>query len=132
MSYLNWIAAMTANSSSWSVDNFLKNLQNSLGDWSQIIVVIIGLVMLIVGIFNIAKGLMSQGRGQTNWFMNIVLFFVGGALCFSGGWGLVKKVSKSGQDTVNDLGNGTKHDNSWQETDEAIVIDMGNYIISVD
>ena len=47
---------------------------------------------------------MSSGRGQTNWVLNIVLFFIGGALAFGGGWGLVQGISQGGSDTLNDLG----------------------------
>lgn len=125
MSHLNFIATMEK---SWSVEKFLTNLQNSMGAWAQIIVVIIGLVMLVVGIFQLAKGMMSGGRGQTNWFLAILLFFIGGALAFTGGWGLVKKVSKSGQQTVEDLGDDSLHNDSWQK-DESIIIDLGDYII---
>lgn len=91
----------------WSVNGFLNNLNSSLFSWGKVIVVIIGVVMVIVGVFNIAKGLMSGGRGQTNWVVNIALFFLGGALAFSGGWGLVQSVSEGGAKTLNDLGSGT-------------------------
>lgn len=134
MSYLKFVATMTGESGSWSIDSFLKNLQNSLGTWAQFIVVIIGLIMLVVGIFQVARGMMSSGRGQTNWFLAIALIFIGGALAFSGGWGIVRKVSKSGQETINDLGDGNAHNRAWQndsdDSPDAIIIDMGDYIIS--
>lgn len=88
----------------WSINNFLTNLNSSLFTWGSIIVVIIGVVMVIVGVFNIAKGLMGGGRGQVNWVLNLALFFIGGALAFGGGWGLVQNISKSGSSTLNDLG----------------------------
>lgn len=91
----------------WSVNGFLNNLNSSLFSWGKIIVVIIGVVMVIVGVFNIAKGLMSGGRGQTNWVLNLALFFIGGALAFSGGWGLVEGIAAGGAKTLNDLGTGT-------------------------
>lgn len=99
----------------WSVNGFLNNLNASLFSWGKVIVVIIGVIMVIVGVFNIAKGLMSGGRGQTNWVLNIALFFLGGALAFSGGWGLVQSVSEGGAQTLNDLGSG--------QTTSSIVID---------
>lgn len=92
--------------SSFSVGNFLNGLNNSLFNWGKVIVVIIGVVMVIVGVFNIAKGLMSGGRAQTNWVLNLVLFFVGGAIAFGGGWGLVQDVSAGGSDTIYEMANG--------------------------
>lgn len=89
---------------SWSVTNFLNNLNTQLFDWGKVLVVIIGVVMVIVAVFKIGKGLMSGGRAQTNWVLNLLLFFVGGALAFSGGWSLVQKISDGGTSTLNDLG----------------------------
>ena len=111
MSY--FLTAMS--SDGWSVNGFLTNLNKSLFSWGKIIVVIIGVVMVIVGVFNIAKGLMSGGRGQTNWVLNLALFFIGGALAFTGGWSLVQAVADGGAKTLNVLGTGT--------TAESIVID---------
>jgi hypothetical protein len=97
---------MDSGSGAFSIGNFLNGLNNSLFNWGKVIVVIIGVVMVIVGVFNIAKGLMSGGRGQVNWVLNLVLFFVGGALAFSGGWGLVQNVSEGGNDTLYQMANG--------------------------
>ena len=123
------ITAMTAagggSGSGWSVGNFLNNLNRSLFSWGAVIVVIIGVVMVVVGVFNIAKGLMSGGKSQTNWVLNIVLFFLGGALAFSGGWGLVQRVSKGGSDTLNDLGDNTK-------TGVTTVLDFGSYEVHIE
>ncbi len=90
--------------SNWSINNFLTNLNTNLAAWGALLVVVIGLIMVIVAVVKIAKGLMSGGRAQTNWVLNILLFFLGGALAFGAGWGLVKDVSKGGSDTLNDLG----------------------------
>ena len=90
--------------SGWSVNNFLTNLNKNLNLWGGLLIVVVGLVMVIVAVINIAKVLMSSGRGQTNWVLNIVLFFIGGALAFGGGWGLVQGISQGGSDTLNDLG----------------------------
>lgn len=90
--------------SGWSINNFLTNLNKNLNLWGGLLIVVVGLVMVIVAIVKIAKGLMSSGRGQTNWVLNIVLFFLGGALAFGGGWGLVQGIAQGGSDTLNDLG----------------------------
>ena len=90
--------------SGWSINNFLNNLNENLSKWGGMLVVVVGLVMVIVAVIKIAKGLMGGGRAQTNWVLNIVLFFLGGALAFGGGWSLVKGISQGGSDTLNDLG----------------------------
>ena len=90
--------------SGWSINNFLTNLNKNLNLWGGLLIVVVGLVMVIVAVIKIAKGLMSSGRVQTNWVLNIVLFFLGGALAFGGGWGLVQGISQGGSDTLNDLG----------------------------
>lgn len=90
--------------SGWSINNFLANLNKNLSQWGGMLIVVVGLVMVIVAVVKIAKGLMSSGRGQTNWVLNIVLFFLGGALAFGGGWSLVQGISQGGSDTLNDLG----------------------------
>ena len=90
--------------SGWSINNFLTNLNKNLNLWGGLLIVVVGLVMVIVAVVKIAKGLMSSGRGQTNWVLNIVLFFIGGALAFGGVWGLVQGISQGGSDTLHDLG----------------------------
>jgi hypothetical protein len=106
MEFLNSLAnqLIFSMASGWSIENFLTNLNKNLTAWGKLFVVVVGLVMVIVAIVKIAKGLMSGGRAQTNWVLNIVLFFVGGALAFGSGWGLVTDISKGGSDTLNDLG----------------------------
>lgn len=89
--------------SGWSINNFLTNLNKNLNLWGGLLIVVVGLVMVIVAVIKIAKGLMSS-KGQTNWVLNIVLFFLGGALAFGGGWSLVQGISQGGSDTLNDLG----------------------------
>lgn len=90
--------------SGWSINNFLANLNKNLSQWGGMLIVVVGLVMVIVAVVKIAKGLMGGGRAQTNWVLNIVLFFIGGALAFGGGWSLVQGISQGGSDTLNDLG----------------------------
>ncbi|MBO5435617.1 hypothetical protein J6A31_07475 [bacterium] len=87
----------------WSFNSLINNLESALGEWGKIIVTIIGLVMVIVGVFNIGKGLMSGGRGQTNWVLNIALFLIGGILAFGGGWSIVQGMGQGAKTTLDDL-----------------------------
>lgn len=90
----------------WDVNTLLQNLNTALNSWGSGIVTIIGLVMVIVGVYKIGKGLMSHGQGQVNWVLNIALIIIGGMLAWSGGWGLVSQFSNGAQKTINDLGGG--------------------------
>lgn len=92
----------------WKVDTFLTNLGNKLGTWGSLILVVLGGAMLIAAAFFIAKGLMSQGRGQTNWALVFILLIVGGIFFgagATGGWDFLKNVSGGLSDTANELGN---------------------------
>ena len=104
------------NSNGWTIDNFLKNLNGRLNTWGGLIVTVLGVVMLIVGIFNIAKGMMGGGRGQVNWVLNIALIVVGGALAFSGGWQLLTDISKGTGQSLNDLGTSSNAGNAGNPT----------------
>ena len=98
------MTSSAASYGAWDIDAILGGLNTTLRSWGGLLVVIIGLVMVIVAVFKIAKGLISHGKSQTNWVVNIVLFFVGGALCFGGGWGLIEGVSKGGDATLQHIG----------------------------
>lgn len=88
----------------WSINTFLTKFQQSLSSWGAAIVCIIGTVMVIGSAWHIGKGLMSQGKGQTNWALTILLLIVGGAFMASGGWTLLTNISNGSFDTINALG----------------------------
>ena len=88
----------------WSINNLLNNVSGSLSTWGRVLVVIVGLVMVIVSVFKIVQLLMSGGRGQVNWVLNIILFFVGGMLAFGGGWSTLQSLSQGGEKTLDQLG----------------------------
>lgn len=88
----------------WELDTFLKNLNDSLGKWGQAIVAIIGLVLIIIGVFKIAQGLMSGGRGQTNWVLSIGMILIGGILAIGTSFQLLKDIGQGANDTLNNMG----------------------------
>lgn len=90
----------------WDLNSLLQNLNTSMNTWGSLIVTIIGLVMVIVGVYKIAKGLMSHGQGQVNWVLNIALIVIGGMLAWSSGWSLVKDFAGGAKDTIEELGGG--------------------------
>lgn len=63
------------------IRDILQSLANSLGTWGNIIVLILGIAMIIVGVYQLAKALISHGKGQPpNWFVIIGLLLIGGLL----------------------------------------------------
>lgn len=103
---------MTGDTSGWSIDTFLDTLGDALHKWGALIVFIIGTVLVIASVYFIAKGLMSQGRGQTNWGVTILMLILGGVFMSTslGGWKWLKDVSKGAKQTIEDLGGtGTTH-----------------------
>lgn len=100
---------MTSGGSGWSIDTFLDTLGDALHKWGALIVFIIGTVMVIASVYFIAKGLLSQGRGQTNWAVTILMLILGGVFMSTslGGWDWLKDVSSGAKQTMDDLGNGT-------------------------
>lgn len=100
----------------WSVSAFFVNLESASYQWGELIVMIIGIVMIIAGLFLAAKGLILGNKSQINWFFTIALIILGLAVTFSGGWGLIKTVSSGGVQTIEDLGGGASSVNSNAQT----------------
>lgn len=90
----------------WSIDNFLQNVIISLKKWGGYIVILVGVVMIICAVYQIAKGLISHGKTQVNWVVAILLLIIGGAFA-AGGWDLITNIAGGGANTINDLGTQT-------------------------
>lgn len=92
----------------WDLDSFLKNLGTSMQGWGALLVFVIGTAMVIAAAYFIGKGLMSHGRGQTNWAMTILLLIVGGAFMAAGGggWALLTDIAEGSKQTIDKLGSG--------------------------
>ena len=84
---------------------FFENSTNYLQKIGFAVMMLVGVILVIIAIIQIAKGLAGGGKGQVNWVMSIATLLVGGALMF-GGWKLVTKIASSGADTINQLGGG--------------------------
>lgn len=94
----------------WSIGGFLKALQGSITVYVKWIILIIGLVMVGFGIYQIAKNLISGGKGQTNWVTTFLLLIVGGTLMLGSGWGVIKNISKGSSHTLDEMGKGQADD----------------------
>lgn len=90
----------------WDLGSFLENSFDTLGKWASSFVMIIGLICLTYAVWQIATGLWSQGKKQTNWFTSILLLLVGGVLSAATGFEFVKTIASGGQKTIEDLGGG--------------------------
>ena len=90
----------------WDLNTFLNKLGGAMKEWGKLIMIILGVAMLIAAAFFIAKGLMSQGRGQTNWALVILLFVIGGVFLAggTGGWDTFVNMSDGMNNTVQKLG----------------------------
>ncbi len=107
----------------WSIGGFLGGLKTSLITWGQALVIIVGLVMVVAGVIQVAKGLMSGGRAQTNWVVALALLFVGGMLAFSGGWAILKDIGTGAKSTLDTLGGGGEKTTT---PSTSILIDAGS------
>ena len=65
----------------WSFDNLLGNVRKSLIRWGAALMMIVGVAMIIVGIFKIASALISHGKTQVSWPINIILIVLGALFC---------------------------------------------------
>ena len=91
----------------WDIGTFLQNATKTIKQWGSYLIILIGVVLIIVSIWQIAKGLISHGKGQTNWAVAIIMLIIGGAL-MAGGFGLVSTIASGGGQTINELGAGTQ------------------------
>lgn len=96
----------------FDISTFFQNVAGSNGilrTWGGYIIILLGVVMMIVGIWQICKGLIQHGKAQTNWAVAIILLIIGGALASFGGsatgaWGWLEDLAGSGKDTIMELG----------------------------
>lgn len=101
----------------WSLGNFLGALQGSVLNYVKIIIVIIGIVMVGFGVYQIAKNLISHGKGQTNWVVTFALIIVGGTLMLTSGFDLLTTIGRSGKGSIENLGSGQADNNSTGKVD---------------
>ncbi len=90
----------------WSLGGLIGAIQSTILNYGKIIIMIVGLVMLIVGIYQVGKNLITHGKGQTNWIVTGALIVIGGALMLTTSWDMVLNVAKGGNTTIGNLGQG--------------------------
>lgn len=88
---------------SGSITNILKSASDTASTWGRYFLVVLGIVMVIYGVYQIGKGMMSGGRGQTNWAMAIGCIILGGALAVNGGWKFVVNIAQGSGNELNEM-----------------------------
>lgn len=96
----------TEAATTWSISKFLGALQRTSMYYVQIIILIIGVVMIGVGIYQVAKNLISHGKGQTNWVVTAALIIVGGTLMLGTGWNVIGGIANGSKTTLEKMGQG--------------------------
>lgn len=97
----------------FDITKFGANLYKMLREWGNTLIVIIGVVMMIVAVWQIAKGLIQHGKSNTNWAVAIALLIIGGALASfgatgTGAWEWLERIAAGGKNTINELGGVTE------------------------
>lgn len=91
---------------SWEIGKFLTNLKSSVQNVGGGIIAIVGVVVILVAAYQLAKVFIGGGHGQpANWAIIIGGFIIGGMLCF-GGWNTLSNISNGSNQSINTLGKG--------------------------
>lgn len=85
---------------------FFGAITESVQGYVRIIIMLIGIVMVGFGVYQIAKNLISHGKAQTNWFVTIALIVLGGIFMLSSGFSVLRSFTDSTKNTVEDLSEG--------------------------
>lgn len=101
----NLIIGTGGTDNGWDLTTFFENVVQAVQRWGGMFIVLLGVIMIIVAVYQAAKGLISHGKTQTNWFITATLLILGGALAV-GGWSWVYSLARGGQITLNQLGGG--------------------------
>ena len=118
-----------ATGSNWSIGNFIASLQGSMVNYVKIIVTIIGVVMVGFGTYQIAKNLISHGKGQTNWVVTFALIVIGGTLMLTSGFGVLQSFGRAGKTSIENLGSGNA-DNSNKGMTKLDTMIIGDNIVT--
>lgn len=106
--------SLFVNPMTFDITAFGTNLYTMLTRWGNILIIIIGVVMMLVAIWQIAKGLIQHGKAQVSWAVAIILLILGGALASfgvggisgdsTGAWDWLMDIAKGGKNTIDQLG----------------------------
>lgn len=109
---------VNALSADWKISDFIASAQVSIMSYVQVIILIVGVVMVGVGIYQVAKNLISHGKGQTNWVVTIALIVIGGTLMLTSGWSVIKDVGNGVSGSLKNMGEGSNDKISNSQVDQ--------------
>lgn len=109
---------VNALSADWKISDFIASAQVSIMSYVQVIILIVGVVMVGVGIYQVAKNLISHGKGQTNWVVTIALIVIGGTLMLTSGWSVIKNVGNGVSGSLQNMGEGSNDKISNSQVDQ--------------
>lgn len=109
---------VSALSADWKISDFIASAQVSIMSYVQVIILIVGVVMVGVGIYQVAKNLISHGKGQTNWVVTIALIVIGGTLMLTSGWSVIKDVGNGVSGSLKNMGEGSNDKISNSKVDQ--------------
>lgn len=89
----------------WDLGTFLQNAKKTIETWGGYFIMLLGVIMVIVAVYQTAKGLISPQKAQTNWLIVAALLILGGALT-AGGYTWISGIASGGKKTIDDLGGG--------------------------
>lgn len=98
----------------WSLDQFLSGAYDKMLSWVGYIILIVGIILLGIGVFQLLKKFGSGGQGGMSWVLIIIMMCIGGAL-MGGGISFVYKLTKGTQSTIEGMGN-TGKDNTEKKS----------------
>lgn len=110
------LGGLMMNESSFKISQLLESAMKSIGSYAKYIVIIVGLIMIVAGIIKIAKALISHGKTQTNWFINIALIAVGALLIVTSGWDTLTDFGSGVGQSIDDMGKGTADEGEYTFT----------------
>ena len=112
----------------WSLDQLLSGAYNKMLNWVGYIILIAGVILLGIAIFQMAKKFGSGGQGGMSWVLIIIMACVGGAL-MGGGIKFVYDLTKGAQTTITNMGNAGDSDgnkNGGAGALQTIILDDGS------
>ncbi|MBD5585202.1 MAG: hypothetical protein HDQ88_08970 [Clostridia bacterium] len=98
--------AVPTEQTNWSIGNFLQNSITTLQEWGKWLIILIGVILIVWACVQIARGLISHGKTQISWPVNIIMLIMGGVFMI-GGFSFMAGVASGGKQTLTELGGST-------------------------
>lgn len=88
----------------WDLGSFFSNLAKYGKQWGAYFIAFLGVILIVAGFYQIVKGLMSHGRGGTNWGLAAACILIGGFMAGVSTWNSIQNFTNMGSATIDALG----------------------------